>query len=136
MFLFLKCSYVICLDSGCLDDGQFWLTSSSRGLVISCLKVPISKEGTHGGASGIVGDSFHVLRELLDRIDSTKDNKMLDDLQVEIPKEHVQFARECVDELHISIVTDNPFCDRVSPQIECKDDKKNYVNYYQISNWY
>ena len=79
-FLFLKCSYIICLDSGCLDDDQLWLTSSSRELVIGYLKVLISKDGIHGGASGIVGDSFHVLRELLDRMDSTKDNKILDDL--------------------------------------------------------
>ena len=36
---------------------------------------------------------------------------------IEIPIEHVQFAREC-------IITGNPFCDGVLRQIECKDDKE------------
>ena len=133
--MFLKYSYVICLDSGCLNYDQLWLTSSLRGLVIGYLKVQLLKEGIHSGGSGIVRDSFHVVRELLDRIDSTKDNKMLDELQVEIPKEHVQFARECIDELGNSIITDNPFCDGVSPQIECKDDKDKLCQLLLNQTW-
>ena len=57
-FLFLKCSYVICLDSGCLDVDQLWLTSSSRGLLVGYLKVQISQEAIHSSDSGIVRDSL------------------------------------------------------------------------------
>ena len=85
------------MDSGCLNYEQLWLTASLRGLVIGFLKVQLLKEGIHSGGSGIVRDSFHVVRELLDRIDSTKENKMLDELQVEIPKEHKEFANESFD---------------------------------------
>ena len=109
---------MICLDSSCLNYDQLWLTSSSRGLIISYLKVQWSKESIHSGGS------------LLDRKDSAKDNKMLDDAQVEIPKEHVQFACECIDELDIWIEIDNP-----SPQIECKDDKEKFCQLLLNQTW-
>ena len=93
-------------------------------MVIGYSKFQISQEGIHSGGSGIFRDSFHVARELLDQIDSTKDNKMLNDLQIEIPREHVPSASECIDELTTSIVTYNPLCDGVLQRIECKDDKE------------
>ena len=83
----------------------FWSTSRLRGLVIGYVKVQLLQKGKHSGGSGIVRDSSHAVSKLLDRLDSTKDNKMLYDLQVEIPKEHVQFARECIDELGKSIAS-------------------------------
>ena len=58
---------------------------------------------------------------------------MLDDLQVEIPKEHVSFASERIDELATSIVADNPLCDAVLPQIECKADfQKDYKKHQKF----
>ena len=96
VFLFLKCSYVICLDSCCFSCDQLWLKSSLREVVISYLKVQLSKEGIHSGGSSMVCDFFYVVRELLDRIETAKDNKKLDDLQIEIPKEH--------DNLHVNVL--------------------------------
>ena len=83
-------------------------------MIIGYLKVQLSKDGIHSGGLGIVRDSFDIVRALLDQTGSTKDNRTLDDLQVEVPKEHLQFVYEC---------------DGVSPQIECKDDKQKLCTY-------
>ena len=52
------------------------LDYDSRGLIVGFLKVQISKEGIHSGGSGIVRNSFHVVRALSDQIVSTKDVHM------------------------------------------------------------
>ena len=118
--LFLKCSHVICLDSCCLSCDQLWLKSSLRGLVISYLKVQFSKERIHGGGSSMACDSFYVVRELLDRIETAKDNKKLDDLQIEIPKEH--------DNLHVNVLrkyTTLKLSIRIPSSIDLKKAPKN-----------
>ena len=61
-------SLVICLDSGCGNYDQLWVTTSLRGLVGGTLTVEVLTEGVHSGAaSGIVPSSFRVARQLLDR---------------------------------------------------------------------
>src|SRR5262249_43257825 len=48
-------SLVICLDSGCGNYDQLWMTTSLRGMVAGNLRVEILTEGVHSGdASGIV----------------------------------------------------------------------------------
>ena len=48
-------SLVICLDSGCGNYDQLWLTTSLRGMYAAKLKVSVLEEGVHSGdASGIV----------------------------------------------------------------------------------
>jgi acetylornithine deacetylase/succinyl-diaminopimelate desuccinylase-like protein len=42
-------SLIICLDSGCGNYEQLWLTTSLRGLVVVALQVKILKEGSHSG---------------------------------------------------------------------------------------
>ena len=50
---------VVCLDSGCGNYDQLWLTTSLRGIVIGELTVRVLTEGVHSGtASGIVPSSF------------------------------------------------------------------------------
>src|SRR3569833_2257872 len=50
-----KPSLVVCLDSGCGNYDQFWLTTSLRGLTGGNLRVQVLKEGVHSGdASGVV----------------------------------------------------------------------------------
>ena len=59
-------SLVICLDSGCGNYDQLWITTSLRGLVGGTLTVATLDEGVHSGAaSGIVPSSFRILRQLL-----------------------------------------------------------------------
>jgi len=58
-----KPSLVICLDSGCGNYDQLWLTTSLRGLAGGNLRVEVLKEGVHSGsASGIVASSFRPVR--------------------------------------------------------------------------
>jgi len=56
-------SLVICLDSGCGNYDQMWLTTSLRGMTAGRLKVQVLEEGVHSGdASGVVPDSFRIAR--------------------------------------------------------------------------
>jgi acetylornithine deacetylase/succinyl-diaminopimelate desuccinylase-like protein len=62
-------SLVICLDSGCANYEQLWLTTSLRGVTYGVLRVQVLEQGVHSGdASGIVASSFRILRSLLSRL--------------------------------------------------------------------
>src|SRR5579859_2193722 len=88
-------SLVICLDSGCGNYDQLWMTTSLRGLVAGNLRVEILREGVHSGdASGVVPSSFRILRQLLSRIDDEGTGKVkLQGLHVEVPRERLEQAR-------------------------------------------
>lgn len=61
---------MICLDSGCMNYDQIWLTTSLRGVSGGVLKVQTLTEGMHSGvAGGVVPDTFRIARQLLDRIE-------------------------------------------------------------------
>src|SRR5262249_29777145 len=48
-------SLVVCLDSGCANYDQLWVTTSLRGMMAGLLTVQVLEEGVHSGdASGIV----------------------------------------------------------------------------------
>jgi len=48
-----------------------WLTSTLRGNIKAELTVKVLSEGVHSGdASGIVPDSFRILRDLLERLEN------------------------------------------------------------------
>ncbi|MGD8376757.1 MAG: M20/M25/M40 family metallo-hydrolase, partial [Acidobacteriota bacterium] len=80
-------SLIVCLDSGCGNYEQLWVTTSLRGLVAGDLRVQVLTEGVHSGdASGIVPSSFRILRQLLDRLDDAATGEVLPEaFQVEIP---------------------------------------------------
>ena len=82
-------SLVVCLDSGCGNYDQLWLTTSLRGLIAGNLKVEILTEGVHSGdASGIVPSSFRILRLLLSRLEDEASGRILPaGFHVEIPPE-------------------------------------------------
>ena len=85
---------VVCLDSGCGNYDQLWLTTSLRGMVIGNLTVRILDEGVHSGAaSGIVPSSFRIARALLSRIeDETTGRMKLPELFVPIPQDRAAQA--------------------------------------------
>ncbi len=89
-------SLVVCLDSGCGNYDQLWLTTSLRGLVTGNLRVEVLREGLHSGdASGVVPSSFRILRNVLDRIeDSTTGEIRLPSLHPSIPEERLRQAAE------------------------------------------
>jgi acetylornithine deacetylase/succinyl-diaminopimelate desuccinylase-like protein len=71
-------SLVVCLDSGCANYDQLWLTTSLRGMVGGTLTVRVLDEGVHSGdASGVVASSFRILRTLLSRIEDEGTGEIL-----------------------------------------------------------
>ncbi len=88
-------SLVICLDSGCGNYEQLWMTTSLRGAIVGNLTIDVLTEGVHSGdGSGIVASSFRILRILLDRLEDAKTGRILPDwLNIEIPKHRVDQAR-------------------------------------------
>jgi acetylornithine deacetylase/succinyl-diaminopimelate desuccinylase-like protein len=88
-------SLVVCLDSGCANYEQLWMTTSLRGLVSGNLRVDILTEGVHSGdASGLVPSSFRILRQLLDRVDDVATGRVrVEALHVQIPQARQEQAK-------------------------------------------
>ena len=86
---------ILCLDSGCGNYDQLWITTSLRGLTMIDLTVQILTEGVHSGdASGIVPDSFRILRQLIERIEDSKTAKvLLDGFVEEVPQDKLEQAK-------------------------------------------
>ena len=87
---------IVCLDSGCGNYEQLWCTTSLRGVVTGVLTVELLREGVHSGdGSGIIADSFRVMRQLLSRIEDEHTGEIrLLDLYVQIPRERILQAGE------------------------------------------
>jgi acetylornithine deacetylase/succinyl-diaminopimelate desuccinylase-like protein len=113
-----KPSLVICLDSGCGNYDQLWLTTSLRGLVGGTLTISVLKQGVHSGsASGIAPSCFRILRQLLNRIENeTTGDVILKDLHVDIPLQRVQQAAQAANVLAKSVYEDLPFQPGVLPE--------------------
>lgn len=63
-----------------------WLTSTLRGSIKADLKVEVLNEGVHSGdASGIVPDSFRVLRDVLERLENGVTGEINSLFNVDIP---------------------------------------------------
>ncbi|MCE9521266.1 MAG: peptidase dimerization domain-containing protein [Alphaproteobacteria bacterium] len=90
-----KPSLVVCLDSGCGNYDQLWLTTSLRGNGVGTMTVRVLTEGVHSGdASGIVPSSFRIARQLLSRIEDEATGRILpDELYVQVPKQRIEQAR-------------------------------------------
>ena len=111
---------VVCLDSGCGNYDQLWLTTSLRGNLIGALTVKVLTEGVHSGAaSGIVPSSFRILRMLLSRIEDEATGKMkLPELFAEIPQERQKQAKEAAAILGDEVWTGAPFAGDTKPMAE------------------
>ena len=110
-------SLVVCLDSGCGNYDQLWLTTSLRGLAGGNLKVEVLKEGVHSGsASGIVPSSFRILRQLLSRLEDEKTGKIRPkQFYVKIPPQRVQQAKTLTKILKKTIYSEFPFVEGMKP---------------------
>ena len=88
-------SLVICLDSGCGNYDQLWLTTSLRGNGVGTMTVRVLTEGVHSGdASGVVPSSFRIARQLLSRIEDEVTGRLLvDELYVQVPPQRIEQAR-------------------------------------------
>ena len=108
---------VVCLDSGCGNYEQLWMTTSLRGIVVGTLTVDILREGVHSGdASGVVPSSFRIARELLGRLDDQSTGEvLLDGLHVDIPLERMEQARHAAGVLGDTVFAKFPFVDGAGP---------------------
>jgi len=102
---------VICLDSGCGNYEQLWMTTSLRGSIVGNLNVEVLTEGVHSGdASGIVPDSFRIIRHLLDRLEDAKSGRIIPDwLHVKVPPHRIDQARETARILGNEVYNKFPF---------------------------
>lgn len=88
---------MFCLDSGAFDYDQLWVTSSLRGICIIDMTVQIGKDGYHSGeVGGVVPETFRVVRQLLDRLDSSETGKPMAELETELPKWKEEEAEKMV----------------------------------------
>jgi acetylornithine deacetylase/succinyl-diaminopimelate desuccinylase-like protein len=110
-------SLVVCLDSGCGNYDQLWLTTSLRGLASGRLTVEVLEEGVHSGdASGIVPDSFRLARALISRIeDETTGAIRLPELNTEIPTDRVEQAKAAAQALGDEVWRKFPFAGGTRP---------------------
>jgi acetylornithine deacetylase/succinyl-diaminopimelate desuccinylase-like protein len=110
-------SLIICLDSGCGNYEQLWMTTSLRGSIVGNLTVEVITEGVHSGdASGIVPSSFRILRNLLDRIEDSTTGRILPEwLWVEVPAERLAEAKETARVLGDEVWNKFPFVDGMQP---------------------
>ena len=108
---------VICLDSGCGNYDQLWCTSSLRGLAGGTLSVEVIDQGAHSGdASGIVPDSFRIVRQIIDRIENAETGEiLLEECQAEIPESRQQQAKIAADVIGEKSYSRFPFVDEAKP---------------------
>jgi len=112
-----KPSLVVCLDAGCGNYDQLWLTTSLRGMCGGSLRVQVLDEGVHSGdASGVVASSFRIIRQLLSRLEDETTGKVKPkDLYVEIPAQRLEEARRAADALGEALYSKFPFADGTTP---------------------
>ena len=110
-------SLVVCLDSGCGNYDQLWLTTSLRGMTAGTLDVRVLDEGVHSGdASGVVPSSFRIMRQLLSRLEDEATGAVRpSELYAQIPAERVTQARDAAAALGDAVYTKFPFTPGMAP---------------------
>jgi acetylornithine deacetylase/succinyl-diaminopimelate desuccinylase-like protein len=110
-------SLVICLDSGCANYEQLWLTTSLRGVTYGVLRVQVLEQGVHSGdASGIVASSFRILRSLLSRLeDETTGGIRPAAFHAEIPADRIAEAKASAAALGAQVYAKFPFVTGMGP---------------------
>jgi acetylornithine deacetylase/succinyl-diaminopimelate desuccinylase-like protein len=110
-------SLVICLDSGCGNYDQLWLTTSLRGIAAGTLSVAVLEEGVHSGdASGVVPSSFRIMRQLLSRLEDEATGAVLPaSLYAQVPAERLDQAKRAAAALGDTVYTKFPFVPGTRP---------------------
>jgi acetylornithine deacetylase/succinyl-diaminopimelate desuccinylase-like protein len=110
-------SLIICLDSGCGNYDQLWLTTSLRGIAAGTLTVRVLEEGVHSGdASGVVPSSFRILRQLLSRLEDEASGAIRPPaLYAQIPAERIEQAKRAAAALGGNTYTKFPFSGGTGP---------------------
>ncbi len=108
---------VVCLDSGCGNYDQLWVTTSLRGLISGNLTVDVLSEGVHSGdASGVVPSSFRIIRQLLSRLEDEDTGAILpQDFHVDIPEQRLSQADTAAAVLGNDLYQKFPFVGSMQP---------------------
>ncbi|HUP65305.1 MAG TPA: M20 family metallopeptidase [Thermoanaerobaculia bacterium] len=108
---------VVCLDSGCGNYDQLWMTNSLRGVVTGELRVQVLDEGVHSGdAGGIVPSSFRVLRQLLDRFEDSRTGEVIPQwMHVDIPERFLEESKRSAAILGDEVYSKFPFAGNTEP---------------------
>jgi acetylornithine deacetylase/succinyl-diaminopimelate desuccinylase-like protein len=115
-----KPSLVVCLDSGCGNYDQLWLTTSLRGMIGGNLEVRVLEEGVHSGdASGVVPSSFRLTRQVLSRLEDESTGAIRpDSFYVQVPDERVRQAKTASAALGKEVYAKFPFPPGMKPVSE------------------
>lgn len=106
---------IIVLDSNIPSYGRFWVTESMRGSLNFDLRVDVLGKGVHSGSSGLVPDSFRVLRCLLARLEDSKTGRIrLAQLHSALPP-HLYRVFASLSQLDPAWLSAFPFCDSTVP---------------------
>jgi acetylornithine deacetylase/succinyl-diaminopimelate desuccinylase-like protein len=110
-------SLVVCLDSGCGNYEQLWVTTSLRGMVTGTLRVEVLTEGVHSGdASGVVPSSFRILRRLLSRLEDEATGEIrVPELHAAVPPDRLRQAEASAAVLGESVFAKFPFPPGMGP---------------------
>jgi len=110
-------SLVICLDSGCANYDQLWVTTSLRGTALGQLTVRVLDEGVHSGdASGIVPSSFRILQQLLARIEDPATGRLIPmEFYGDIPPERLEQAKRAAAVLGKDVYAKFPWSGATQP---------------------
>ena len=110
-------SLVVCLDSGCGNYDQLWVTTSLRGTFACDLTVRVLSEGVHSGdASGTVPSSFRLLRQIVSRLEDENTGAIRPEaLHVQVPAERITQARAAAGALGDQLYTKFPFVPGMKP---------------------
>src|SRR5207237_3525998 len=107
----------ICLDAGCGNYDQLWLTTSLRGMAAGTLTVEVLEEGVHSGdASGVVPSSFRILRQLLSRLEDEANGAIKPaSLYAQIPAQRLAQAKRAAAALGNTVYSKFPFAGGTEP---------------------
>ncbi len=113
-------SLVVCLDSGCGNYDQLWMTTSLRGVAAGTLTVEVLTEGVHSGdASGVVPSSFRIFRQILSRLEDEVTGAIRPaTLYAQVPAERVEQAKRAAAALGDTVYTKFPFVGATRPMAD------------------
>lgn len=105
---------VFILDSGALDYDHLYITGSLRGSAAAILNVKTHNDGVHSGeGSGVIPDTFRIVRNLLSRIEDPVSGELLEDLYVTIPPKKYAQCHQLGTLIGDSYKKDYPFLEGV-----------------------
>ena len=108
---------ICCLDAGCGNFEQLWVTTSLRGNTNINLTVQMLEEGVHSGtSSGIAPSSFRICRELLSRLEDEKTGLVVPrDFYADVPSSRLEQVAAAAAILGDTVVRQFPFVEGGHP---------------------